>query len=353
MSAISVILLLTAGLALAACLAALRAARGLRGEVAALRADLSLTALPRTRTVPDEELIRAAVADALADERDRELAEARAFWAEQESRDAVGSAGRAGGGLAGVAPSADELLLDALLERYLSDGDVEYAEYPEATGTEHAEHAEHADRPGRAVAPGGDGEETDAEAEALDSLSLLGEAGHLGSGYLDDAHDGDYRGPGLLPRQSGTEGAAPVADQAGEEGQWAAELAAARRRHPSHPGYTLSGEPVTRPATGTETAAEEYERTTERLTRLAKSGTPLADVRPGPLGTLDVYLFEDGTTLCLSPGHRETSQRLASAVRSGRPPVLLGGSGVSGAYALTFGCGEESIYLLADRIVTA
>jgi hypothetical protein len=327
-SAISVILLLTAVLALAVCLAALRAARGLREEVAALRADLFGTALPGARPVPDEELIRAAVADALADERDRELAEARAFWAEQEARDAVGTAALAAG-LPGAAPSADEVLLDALLERYLSDGDAdEHAEYPDA------------DR----------GTETTGEANSPEGRTVRGEGGYPGGGYLDDA---DYRGPGLLPRQSDSDDAAPVADQAGEDSQWAAELAAARRRHPSHPGYTLSGEPVSRPAADAVPPADEYERTTERLTRLAKSGTPLADVRPGPLGTLDVFLFEDGTTLCLSPGHRETSRRLASAVRSGKPPVLLGGSGVSGAYALTFGCGEESIYLLADRIVTA
>jgi hypothetical protein len=326
-SAISVILLLAACLALAVCTAALRAARGLREQVAALRADLSLSALPAARSAPDEELIRAAVADALADERDRELAEARAFWAEQEARDAVGSAGLTGP-LPAAAPGADEVLLDALLERYLTDGDVE-------------------------------------------DLSAFGTAYGIG-GYLDDAQDGDYRGHAFLPRQGGAadsaddsdaaEGAAEAtgpaagtdpADPADEDEQWAAELAAARRRHPSHPGYTLSGEPVSRPSAATGNAAEEYERTTERLSRLARSGTPLADVRPGPLGTLDVFLFADGTTLCLSPGHRETSQRLASAVRSGEPPVLLGGSGVSGAYALTFGCGEESIYLLADRIVTA
>lgn len=356
MSAISVILMLTAGLALAVCVAALRAARGLREEVAALRAELSPGGLPRARAVPDEELIRAAVADALADERDRELAEARAFWAEQEARDAVGSAGRAAGSgaLGGAVPGTDEMLLDALLERYLTEGDADYGDYPGIEGGDPAV------RPGRpagadrsAGADGSAGTEQGEEPADFDGVTLPGGTGHLG-GYLDDPQDGDYRGAGLLPRQGGAaEDSASLGDHPGEDGQWSAELAAARRRHPSHPGYTLSGEPVSRPATGTGTAAEEYERTTERLSRLAKSGTPLADVRPGPLGTLDVYLFEDGTTLCLSPGHRATSERLATAVRSGRPPVLLGGSGISGAYALTFGCGEESVFLLADRIVTA
>ncbi len=30
----------------------------------------------------------------------------------------------------------------------------------------------------------------------------------------------------------------------------------------------------------------------------------------------------------------------------------MGGSGISGAYALTFSCGEENLYVLADRVVT-
>jgi hypothetical protein len=55
----------------------------------------------------------------------------------------------------------------------------------------------------------------------------------------------------------------------------------------------------------------------------------------------------------MTPGHRETAERLADAVRAGRSPVLLGGSGVSGAYTLTFSCGEENVYVLADRIVTS
>lgn len=53
------------------------------------------------------------------------------------------------------------------------------------------------------------------------------------------------------------------------------------------------------------------------------------------------------------PGHRETAERLAAALRAGETPVLLGGSGVSGAYALTFACGEESIYILADRVIAS
>ena len=66
-------------------------------------------------------------------------------------------------------------------------------------------------------------------------------------------------------------------------------------------------------------AVAEHERTVGRLAQLADARTPLADVRQGPLGTLDVYLFPDGTTLCLSPGHRETAELLAGAARGGRP----------------------------------
>src|SRR5690242_7189181 len=77
--------------------AVLRTLLGLRRQLAALRAELAETAennaaatralLPAARTAEAEE-IRAAVAEALAEERERELAEARAFWAAQEAREA-------------------------------------------------------------------------------------------------------------------------------------------------------------------------------------------------------------------------------------------------------------------------
>ncbi|MEV5428639.1 hypothetical protein [Streptomyces sp. NPDC052701] len=121
------------------------------------------------------------------------------------------------------------------------------------------------------------------------------------------------------------------------------ELAAARRRHPSHPDFAPASSP----------AVNDHERTAATLEQLAASRVELTDVRPGPLGTLDVYVFADGTTLCMTPGHRETAERLAAAVRAGRTPVLLGGSGVSGAYTLTFACGEENVYVLADRVVAS
>ncbi|GAA2055657.1 hypothetical protein N0X72_10425 [Streptomyces carpaticus] len=289
MSAISVILLVTAGTSVALSAAALHTIRGLRTEVTSLRR----AQLPAARgPVPAEE-IRAAVADALADERERELAEARAFWAEQDARESEGpGALLAGRGLEYEVAEADEDLLDALLERYL--------------------------------------------------LSDSGQ--ESGDGTVFVPRQQDLCSAAEQQRQPATE-----REAAGEEGE-SAELAAARRRHPSHPGYTLAGEPVeggTRPG-----IEEQQRRTTDQLSQLAESRTPLADVRPGPLGTLDVYLFEDGTTLCLSPSQQETAERLAAAVRDGEAPVLMGGSGVSGAYALTFACGQDSVYLLADRIVS-
>ncbi|CAM5709669.1 hypothetical protein SPURM210S_03758 [Streptomyces purpurascens] len=99
--------------------------------------------------------------------------------------------------------------------------------------------------------------------------------------------------------------------------------------------------------------ANDHERTVATLEELASSRVELTDVRPGPLGTLDVYVFADGTTLCMTPGHRETAEHLATALRTGETPVLLGGSGIAGAYTLTFECGEENVYILADRVISS
>lgn len=301
MSAISLLLLAAAALAVVLGGAALRTARGLHRELTALRTHLAATesaresaaraAVPAARATPAEE-IRSAVAEALAEERERELAEARAFWAAQEARDAGDGGLLAGHGMEyEVAPALDDTLLEALMEGRL-DG-----------------------------------------MEGLHGLP-----------------DGEV----FVPRQ-GDDGAGPPDDRMTDSDQDSeAELAAARRRHPSQPDFTLSGEPVA-PATngpGAQTVAE-HERTVERLGELADTATPLVDVRPGPLGTLDVYLFEDGTTLCMSPGHRETAERLADALDAGLSPVLLGGSGVSGAFSLTFTVGDEQLYALADRVIAS
>lgn len=280
-SAMPFALLLTTAAATAVGAAALHAAHGLRKQVSALRTELAegrtlRASVPeqqdRSSTTPAEE-IRAAVADALAEERERELAEARAFWAAQEARDAAD------------APS----LLGGLGE----DAPFFMPRQSDFAGLE----------------------AMDLEAgDALDELAELAELTDL-----------------------------PEIAEYAEFADDSPELAAARRRHPSHPDFVPVQTPV----------VTDHERTVNRLERLADTGTELTDVRPGPLGTLDVYVFADGTTLCMTPGHRETAERLAESLRSGQQPVLLGGSGVSGAYALTFSCGEENVYILADRVIAS
>ncbi|WP_425841665.1 hypothetical protein [Streptomyces fractus] len=272
-AAISVLVLATAA-ATAVGVATLQHVRGLRRQVSELRDELggdravqALPAVPAARTTPDAEAIRNAVADALAEERERELAEARAFWAAQEARDSSELPPFLAGGALG-----DDMFL-----------------------------------PRQADLAG---------LEPFGEPSLDPEDGFAGTAALDEV------------------------DALVEESP---ELAAARRRHPSHPDFV----PVQSPVVG------DHERTVQCLEELAQTRTALADVRPGPLGTLDVYVFTDGTTLCMTPGHRETAEQLAAALRAGETPVLLGGSGVSGAYALTFECGDGSVYILADRVIAS
>ncbi|MER7909262.1 hypothetical protein [Streptomyces sp. NPDC096068] len=267
-------LLLTTAAATAVGAAALHAVHGLRKQVTALRRELAAghgVTVPAARATPAAE-IRAAVAEALAEERERELAEARAFWAAQEARDAADAPSLLGG-LGGPA----------------EDGSYFVPRQADFVGLE-------------AMAL----EAMEAEAAALDG----------------------------------------VAEPLDEFPEDSPELAAARRRHPSHPDFVPVQTPV----------VTDHERTVARLEELADTRTALTDVRPGPLGTLDVYVFADGTTLCMTPGHRETAERLAEALRAGRTPVLLGGSGVSGAFALTFSYGdtdEENVYILADRVIAS
>ena len=262
MSAMPIALLLTTAATGAVGVAVLRTLMVLRRQVAALHTELAQNnaaaargLVPPARLSADADEIRAAVAEALAEERERELAEARAFWAAQETRDAS----------------------DAPTLLGLSDSELFLPRQADFAGLEHLEPV--------------------------------------------------------------TEPTADTDEFAGES----PELAAARRRHPSHPDFV----PVSSPA------VNDHERTVATLEELAASATELTDVRPGPLGTLDVYVFADGTTLCMTPGHRETAERLAAALRAGETPVLLGGSGISGAYTLTFACGEESVYILADRVIAS
>ncbi|MCX4981311.1 hypothetical protein [Streptomyces sp. NBC_00572] len=279
MSAMPLALLLTTAAATAVGAAALHAVHGLRKQVTDLRSELAAgrgVTVPAARATPAAE-IRAAVAEALAEERERELAEARAFWAAQEARDAADAPSLLGG-----------------LGGPVDDGTFFVPRQADFVGLE-------------AMAL----EAMEAEAAALDGSDAL------------DAFDS--------------------LDEYPED---SAELAAARRRHPSHPDFVPVQAPV----------VTDHERTVARLEELADTATALTDVRPGPLGTLDVYVFADGTTLCMTPGHRETAERLAEALRSGRTPVLLGGSGVSGAFALTFSygeSGEENVYILADRVIAS
>lgn len=274
MSAMPLALLIATAAATAVGAAALHTVHGLRRQITELRDELAHDravgagrGVPAARTTPDTEEIRAAVADALAEERERELAEARAFWAAQEARD------------------------------------------------------------------------------ASDTPPMLGGALGLGDDLF-MPRQADFAGlePGLA---AGLEPVVEPADAGADEfsGE-SAELAAARRRHPSHPDFV----PVQSPVSG---GSSDHERTVTCLEELADARTALADVRPGPLGTLDVYVFVDGTTLCMTPGHRETAEQLAAALREGESPVLLGGSGVSGAYALTFACGRENVYILADRVIAS
>ncbi|MEV0786710.1 hypothetical protein AB0I52_27870 [Streptomyces sp. NPDC050423] len=282
-SAMPLALLLTTAAATAVGAAALHAAHGLRKQVSALRRELAddrahAAAVPtqsRSDATPAAE-IRAAVAEALAEERERELAEARAFWASQEARDAADAPSLLGG-LAGLGEDAPFFM------------------------------------PRQADFVGLEAMDLDAT-EALEELTELAELADIAE----------------LP-------------EIAEFAEDSPELAAARRRHPSHPDFVPVQTPV----------VTDHERTVNRLEELADSRTELSDVRPGPLGTLDVYVFADGTTLCMTPGHRETAERLAESLRSGEHPVLLGGSGVSGAYALTFSCGRDNVYILADRVIAS
>jgi hypothetical protein len=258
-SAMPIALLLTTAATGAVGVAVLRTVLKLRRQLTELESRLAenqsaamRALLPNARSHTDAEQIRAAVAEALAEERERELAEARAFWAAQEARDAA------------------------------------------------------------------------------DAPTLLG---------LPDSEL-------FLPRQNDFAGLEPVSEPTADSDEFAGEspeLAAARRRHPSHPDFV----PVQSPVVG------DHERTVTTLEQLADEHVELSDVRPGPLGTLDVYVFADGTTLCMTPGHRETAERLAAAVEAGEAPYLLGGSGVSGAYTLTFAIGEDTVYILADRVIAS
>jgi hypothetical protein len=218
--------------------------------------------------------VRDAVTAALAEDREREMAEARTFWAEQEARAAEDEL--FGDGLGGGA-GTDEAFGDNLVLLPAPRG------YVDDEGTMDPEFA-------------------DALRTALENLISETEAapgrGGAGTGAGNGAH------------------------------------------HPSLPGFVPQPTPTP-------------EWTDLRLGELVDVGILLRDVRPGPMGTLDVYVFEDETTLCIAPGDPETGARLRDAVNAGSEVRLLGSSRLPGGHALTFTLGEETAYILADRVVAS
>ncbi|WP_371479796.1 hypothetical protein [Kitasatospora sp. NBC_00315] len=280
----------------------------------------------------DESAIRRAVTEALAADREREITEARAFWAEQEARAAE-----------------DAPLFDSPLG---GDGIGVAAEwplfFPRPTGPLDA-----ADNAGTM-----DPEFGEALRSALEDLINEGGTGGTATdgptgggapvrpghpaGHPAGMSAGEGNGDAKARREADLLATGLEAGLLDTEPAVEAEPLAAPdpRRHPSHPDFVPSQAPS-------------REWTDTRLTALAEECVALTDVRPGPLGTLDVYAFADGTTLCVAPGDREAAYRLIDAVRAGEDVRLLGGSRFSGSYSLTFSTDEEAVYVLADRVVAS
>lgn len=277
-------------------------------------------AAPAAPAPVDEAAIRRAVTEALAADREREITEARAFWAEQEARAAE-----------------DAPLFDSPFSGAFSGTDEWPLFFPRPTGPQDA-----ADNAGTM-----DPEFGEALRSALEELINEGgaapaEPGTEGGAPLRPGHPVGESKDARARRESdllatGLEAGLLDADPAVEE---APAAAPDPRRHPSHPDFVPSQAPS-------------REWTDSRLAALAEDAVALIDVRPGPLGTLDVYAFADGTTLCVAPGDREAAYRLIDAVRAGEHVRLLGGSRFSGSYSLTFSTDEEAVYVLADRVVAS
>ncbi|MER6303178.1 hypothetical protein ABT247_26960 [Kitasatospora sp. NPDC001539] len=283
-----------------------------------------LDAQAATRTAPapvDEAAIRRAVTEALAADREREITEARAFWAEQEAR-AAEDAPLFDSPFTGAFTGTDEWPL--FFPRPIGPQDA-----ADNAGTMDPEFGEALraaledlldDGGTGPTAPGPEG------GAPLRPGHPLGEAGK----DVQSRREADLLATGL---EAGLLDAEPAVDDA-------PVAAPDPRRHPSHPDFVPSQAPS-------------REWTDTRLTALAEQAVALVDVRPGPMGTLDVYAFADGTTLCVAPGDREAAYRLIDAVRAGEHVRLLGGSRFSGSYSLTFSTDEEAVYVLADRVVAS
>ncbi|WP_442785451.1 hypothetical protein [Actinacidiphila sp. DG2A-62] len=370
MSANFTVLLVAAGLAAAAASAALVAARGARRELSALRRDvrelrdLSAAGVPAPRETPvSAREVRSAVAEALADERERELAEARAFWAEQEARESAGDGffrtglpgfdafedldafaapdeprqrqepGGAAGGLAGGLSGLP------YLPRQADFAGLEPPCEPNRDPAREARRQPGLEKDLDAALEGG----REAAARGAEPQGAAGVPGvEAGAQAPEAAGATDTAG---APGPSGATGAPGPSGATGAPGPSGAteaiRPAPGAIPHPSGPDFAPSPVVASR------------DQTADRLADLADGRIPLSDVRPGPLGTLDVYVFADGTTLCMTPGHRETALKLCDALDRGEVPVLQGGSAIAGAYALTFAYGEESVYILADRVVAS
>ncbi|WP_042368734.1 hypothetical protein [Streptacidiphilus neutrinimicus] len=225
---------------------------------------LSVRALRRRLESDLESTVRRAVAVALAEDREREIAEARSFWAEQEARAAEDS---------------------------LTPEDIEAVESLDALVAEN-------------------------------TLFLPAPRG-----FIDESGEMDPEFADAL--RSALEEMITEGDRV------------ARPSHPAEPGFIPQPTPTP-------------EWTDLRLLELVEVGTVLKDVRPGPMGTLDVYVFEDETTLCVAPGDAGTGARIREAVASGVAVRLLGTSRLPGAHALTFALSDdETVYVLADRVVAS
>ncbi|WP_405019004.1 hypothetical protein OHV05_20680 [Kitasatospora sp. NBC_00070] len=320
MSAVYISLLLVL---IALCAAVLLQLRGLARR-------LAVPSEPSTAAAPapvDEAVIRRAVNEALAADREREIAEARAFWAEQEARAAED------------APLFDSPFTSA----GVNPGEEWPLFFPRPTGPQDA-----ADHSGTM-----DPEFGEALRSALEDLinedggtpARPAGGGHPAGGHPSGAGaalGGETAGEARARREADLLATGLEAGLLDTEPAQEAEPVAAPdpRRHPSHPDFVPSQAPS-------------HEWTDTRLASLAEEAVALTDVRPGPLGTLDVYAFADGTTLCVAPGDREAAYRLIDAVRAGEDVRLLGGSRFSGSYSLTFSTDEETVYVLADRVVAS
>ncbi|MFJ9697488.1 hypothetical protein [Kitasatospora sp. NPDC101183] len=278
-------------------------------------------AAPAAPAPVDEAAIRRAVAEALAADREREITEARAFWAEQEARAAE-----------------DAPLFDSPYTGAFTGTDEWPLFFPRPTGPQEA-----ADNAGTMDPEFGEALRSALEDLISDDGTGPVEPGPEGGAPLRPGHPAAESTTDARARReadllaTGLEAGLLDTDPIVEEAPVAAPDP---RRHPSHPDFVPSQAPS-------------REWTDTRLAALAEEAVALIDVRPGPLGTLDVYAFADGTTLCVAPGDREAAYRLIDAVRAGEHVRLLGGSRFSGSYSLTFSTDEEAVYVLADRVVAS